>query len=157
MGIDSCGMLLPAVNNKKDSDDEELHLLMVDNHIPAGAKLYWSWNLFFATYRGTPFSESIWEGSAFFVFASMKLKSLETTRRGHCTAPSEDAEKPLIFGDRNSWIAAISRRLTAVTMAVRSAICQTAADSAVSGTLICSIRNWWNQMDKNAESAFLYR
>ncbi len=40
MGIDSCGMLLSAVNNKKDSDDEELHLLMVDNHIPAGAKLY---------------------------------------------------------------------------------------------------------------------
>ncbi|MFN2927109.1 lysine--tRNA ligase [Lachnospiraceae bacterium YH-ros2228] len=40
MGIDSCGMLLSAVNNKKDSDEEELHLLMVDNHIPAGAKLY---------------------------------------------------------------------------------------------------------------------
>ena len=40
MGIESCGMLLSAVNNKKDSDDEELHLLMVDNHIPAGAKLY---------------------------------------------------------------------------------------------------------------------
>lgn len=40
MGIDSCGMLLSAVNSKKDSDDEELHLLMVDNHIPAGAKLY---------------------------------------------------------------------------------------------------------------------
>ncbi|MGN0269536.1 MAG: hypothetical protein ACI4CX_02455 [Candidatus Weimeria sp.] len=39
MGIDSCGMLLSAVNNKKDSDEEELHLLMVDNHIPAGAKL----------------------------------------------------------------------------------------------------------------------
>ena len=33
-------MLLSAVNNKKDSDEEELHLLMVDNHIPAGAKLY---------------------------------------------------------------------------------------------------------------------
>ena len=40
MGIDSCGMLLSAVNNKMDSDEEELHLLMVDNHIPAGAKLY---------------------------------------------------------------------------------------------------------------------
>jgi lysyl-tRNA synthetase class 2 len=40
MGIASCGMLLSAVNNKKDSDEEELHLLMVDNHIPAGAKLY---------------------------------------------------------------------------------------------------------------------
>ena len=40
MGIESCGMLLSAVNNKKDSDEEELHLLMVDNHIPAGAKLY---------------------------------------------------------------------------------------------------------------------
>ncbi len=40
MGIESCGMLLSAVNNLKDSEDEELHLLMVDNHIPAGAKLY---------------------------------------------------------------------------------------------------------------------
>ena len=29
-----------AVNNLKDSEDEELHLVMVDNHIPAGAKLY---------------------------------------------------------------------------------------------------------------------
>ena len=38
--IESCGMLLSAVNNLKDSEDEELHLLMVDNHIPAGAKLY---------------------------------------------------------------------------------------------------------------------
>jgi len=40
MGIESCGMLLSAVNTLKDSEDEELHLLMVDNHIPAGAKLY---------------------------------------------------------------------------------------------------------------------
>lgn len=40
MRIESCGMLLSAVNNLKDSEDEELHLLMVDNHIPAGAKLY---------------------------------------------------------------------------------------------------------------------
>ena len=40
MGIDSCGMLLSAVNGHKDSEDEELHLIMVDNHIPAGAKLY---------------------------------------------------------------------------------------------------------------------
>ncbi|MBE5905949.1 MAG: lysine--tRNA ligase [Lachnospiraceae bacterium] len=41
MGIESCGMLLSAVSNFKDSEDEEeLHLLMVDNHIPAGAKLY---------------------------------------------------------------------------------------------------------------------
>ena len=40
MGIDSEGMLISAVNNLKDSDAEELHLLMVDDHIPAGAKLY---------------------------------------------------------------------------------------------------------------------
>ena len=40
MGIDSCGMRLSAVNEK--NGEEELHLLMVDNHIPAGAKLYWS-------------------------------------------------------------------------------------------------------------------
>ena len=40
MGIESCGMLLSAVNKVKDSDEEELHLIMVDNHIPAGAKLY---------------------------------------------------------------------------------------------------------------------
>ena len=40
MGIESCGMLLSAVNNLKDSEAEELHLLMIDNHIPAGAKLY---------------------------------------------------------------------------------------------------------------------
>ena len=40
MGVESCGMLLSAINQKKDSDEEELHLLMIDNHIPAGAKLY---------------------------------------------------------------------------------------------------------------------
>ena len=40
MGIESCGMLLSAVNNLKDSEDEELHLIMIVNHIPAGAKLY---------------------------------------------------------------------------------------------------------------------
>ncbi len=38
MGIDSCGMLLSAVH--KEDDEEKLHLLMVDKHIPAGAKLY---------------------------------------------------------------------------------------------------------------------
>ena len=38
MGIDSCGMLLSAVH--KENGEEKLHLLMVDNHIPAGAKLY---------------------------------------------------------------------------------------------------------------------
>ena len=38
MGIESCGMLLSAVNER--NWEEELHLLMVDNHIPAGAKLY---------------------------------------------------------------------------------------------------------------------
>ena len=38
MGIDSCGMLLSAIN--KRGEEEELHLLMVDNHIPAGEKLY---------------------------------------------------------------------------------------------------------------------
>ena len=38
MGIDSCGMLISAVN--KRGEEEELHLLMVDPHIPAGAKLY---------------------------------------------------------------------------------------------------------------------
>ena len=37
-GIESCGMLLSAVNER--DGEEELHLLMVDNHIPAGAKLY---------------------------------------------------------------------------------------------------------------------
>ena len=40
MGIESCGMLLSAINGFKDRDGEELHLIMVDNHIPAGAKLY---------------------------------------------------------------------------------------------------------------------
>ncbi len=40
MGIESCGMLLSAVNNLKDSEGEELRLIRVDNHIPAGAKLY---------------------------------------------------------------------------------------------------------------------
>lgn len=38
MGIESCGMLLSAVH--KENDEEKLHLIMVDNHIPAGAKLY---------------------------------------------------------------------------------------------------------------------
>ena len=38
MGIDSCGMLLSAVHN--EDGEEKLHLIMVDNHIPAGAKLY---------------------------------------------------------------------------------------------------------------------
>ena len=38
MGIDSCGMLLSAIN--KRGKEEELNLLMVDNRIPAGAKLY---------------------------------------------------------------------------------------------------------------------
>jgi lysyl-tRNA synthetase class 2 len=38
MGIDSCGMLLSAVH--EEEGEERLHLLMVDNHIPAGAKLY---------------------------------------------------------------------------------------------------------------------
>ena len=38
MGIDSCGMLISAVH--KENGEEKLHLLMVDSHIPAGAKLY---------------------------------------------------------------------------------------------------------------------
>ena len=38
MGIDSCGMLLNAVH--EEEGEEKLHLLMVDDHIPAGAKLY---------------------------------------------------------------------------------------------------------------------
>ena len=38
MGIESCGMLISAVHHEKG--EEKLHLLIVDNHIPAGAKLY---------------------------------------------------------------------------------------------------------------------
>ena len=38
MGIDSCGMLISAVHHEEG--EERLHLLMVDDHIPAGAKLY---------------------------------------------------------------------------------------------------------------------
>ena len=38
MGIDSCGMLLSAIHTEEG--EEKLHLLMVDDHIPAGAKLY---------------------------------------------------------------------------------------------------------------------
>ena len=38
MGIDSCGMLLSAIH--EEESEEKLHLLMVDDHIPAGAKLY---------------------------------------------------------------------------------------------------------------------
>ena len=38
MGIDSCGMLISAVH--KEGEEEKLHLLMVDPHIPAGAKMY---------------------------------------------------------------------------------------------------------------------
>ncbi|WP_417409411.1 lysine--tRNA ligase [Hominenteromicrobium sp.] len=38
MGIDSCGMLISAVHH--ENGEEKLHLLMVDSHIPAGAKLY---------------------------------------------------------------------------------------------------------------------
>ena len=38
MGIDSCGMLLSAIH--EENGEEKLHLLMVDPHIPAGAKLY---------------------------------------------------------------------------------------------------------------------
>ena len=39
MGIDSCGMLLSAIH--EEEGEEKLHLLMVDDHIPAGAKLYY--------------------------------------------------------------------------------------------------------------------
>ena len=38
MGIESCGMLISAVH--QEEGEEKLHLLMVDDHIPAGAKLY---------------------------------------------------------------------------------------------------------------------
>ena len=38
MGIDSCGMLISAVHH--ENGEEKLHLLMLDNHIPAGAKMY---------------------------------------------------------------------------------------------------------------------
>jgi lysyl-tRNA synthetase class 2 len=38
MGIESCGMIISAVH--KEEGEEKLHVLMVDNHIPAGAKLY---------------------------------------------------------------------------------------------------------------------
>lgn len=38
MGIDSCGMLISAIH--KEEGEEKLHLLMLDDHIPAGAKMY---------------------------------------------------------------------------------------------------------------------
>ena len=38
MGIDSCGMLISAVHHEEG--EEKLHLIMLDNHIPAGAKMY---------------------------------------------------------------------------------------------------------------------
>ena len=38
MGIESCGMLISAVHH--ENGEEKLHLLMLDNHIPAGAKMY---------------------------------------------------------------------------------------------------------------------
>ena len=38
MGIDSCGMLISAIHHEEG--EEKLHLLMLDNHIPAGAKMY---------------------------------------------------------------------------------------------------------------------
>ncbi len=38
MGINSCGMLISALH--KEEGEEKLHLLMLDNHIPAGAKMY---------------------------------------------------------------------------------------------------------------------
>ena len=38
MGVESCGMLLSAIH--EEEGEERLNLLMVDDHIPAGAKLY---------------------------------------------------------------------------------------------------------------------
>ena len=38
MGIDSCGMLISAIHH--EGEEEKLHLIMLDNHIPAGAKMY---------------------------------------------------------------------------------------------------------------------
>ena len=38
MGIESCGMLISAVHHEEG--EEKLHLLMLDDHIPAGAKMY---------------------------------------------------------------------------------------------------------------------
>ena len=38
MGIDSCGMLISAVHSEEDA--EKLNLIMLDNRIPAGAKMY---------------------------------------------------------------------------------------------------------------------
>jgi len=38
MGMESCGMLISAVHH--ENGEEKLHLLMLDNHIPAGAKMY---------------------------------------------------------------------------------------------------------------------
>ena len=38
MGIESCGMLISAVHHEEG--EEKLHLLMLDKHIPAGAKMY---------------------------------------------------------------------------------------------------------------------
>ena len=38
MGIDSCGMIISAIHH--ENGEEKLHCLMVDDHIPAGAKLY---------------------------------------------------------------------------------------------------------------------
>ena len=38
MGIESCGMLISAIHHEEG--EEKLHLIMLDNHIPAGAKMY---------------------------------------------------------------------------------------------------------------------